>query len=170
MIHRAFRVTSPTVFLVLWELPATLHADADVDVTVDWAVRTAIQALLQQDVATFDAPIEVFAKDAVVRLTGVVPDFAARNRAVAIAQRIRGVRAVVDELELRPAIRSDDQIATDVSRALKSVLASGADALTVSVNDGVAELRGRVKTLRALHAATVRPSKPVRQACRTSLQ
>jgi hypothetical protein len=69
------------------------------DARLAFAVRTA----LVNDVEVGTAPIEVVATAGVVRLAGVVPSEAARERAVALAERVEGVVRVEADLAVRPA-------------------------------------------------------------------
>lgn len=60
------------------------------------------------------AQIGVIAKEGVVTLTGHLPVYSAKHTAEEVAKRVHGVRAVANEIEVRPAdaqVWDDEQIA-----------------------------------------------------------
>lgn len=91
--------------------------------------------------------IGVSVKDGVVALTGWVDSYIKRWAAERAAERVRGVRAVANEIEVRlpaTADRTDADIAAAARRALEwnSLVPSGNIRITVS--DGWVTLRGQV--------------------------
>ncbi|SCL41314.1 Osmotically-inducible protein OsmY, contains BON domain [Micromonospora pallida] len=92
--------------------------------------------------------IGVTVDDGVVTLTGQVGSYAERWAAERSAQRVRGVRAVADDLEVRltaDAERTDAEIALAVVRALEWDSYVPADQLDVTVANGWVMLRGQVE-------------------------
>jgi osmotically-inducible protein OsmY len=92
--------------------------------------------------------IGVIVKNGVVTLTGSVDSYAKRWAAEDAARRVRGVRAVANELEVRLGFsskRSDADIATAAANALKWDPFVPEDKLQVTVSDGWVTLRGEVE-------------------------
>lgn len=91
--------------------------------------------------------IGVAVKDGIVTLTGHVPSFMHKHNAQQAAERVRGVRAVAVELDVRLADqnkKSDDEIA---ERALRIIawMANAGDAVKVVVDGGWVTLSGAVE-------------------------
>lgn len=118
------------------------------------AVRTDDQ--IQRDVLdelTWDAQVRstdigVAVHDGVVTLTGQVDSAARRWAAVRAAQRIRGVRAVADDIEVipvGPVDITDGALAIAVSRALEWNSFVPAQRLDLTVANGWVMLRGEVE-------------------------
>jgi osmotically-inducible protein OsmY len=91
------------------------------------------------------AGIGVAVRDGVVTLTGDVddvPQYLATKRA---ALRVAGVRALVDDLWVRPArARPDAGLATSVREAIRWRAEVPSDAVQVAVRDGFVNLLGQV--------------------------
>lgn len=118
------------------------------------AARTDDQ--IQRDVLdelTWDAQVRstdigVAVHDGVVTLTGQVDSAARRWAAVRGAQRIRGVRAVADDIEVTPVGPvdiTDGALAIAVSRALEWNSFVPAQRLDLTVANGWVMLRGEVE-------------------------
>ena len=92
--------------------------------------------------------IGVSVKDGVVTLTGTVDGFSMKWAAERAALRVRGVKAVANELEVRlPAIneRTDVDLAEAAAQALALNVVIPDDAVKVSVSNGWITLRGDVE-------------------------
>ncbi|WP_433529732.1 BON domain-containing protein [Micromonospora sp. CA-263727] len=92
--------------------------------------------------------IGVTVHDGVVTLTGSVESAAHSWAAVRSAQRVRGVRAVADEIEVRslgPVGVTDEDLAIAASRALEWNSFVPAERLDLTVADGWVMLRGEVE-------------------------
>jgi osmotically-inducible protein OsmY len=92
--------------------------------------------------------IGVAVKDGVVTLTGTVDGFSKKWAAERAALRVRGVRAVANELEVRlPAVdeRTDVDLAEAAAQALALDVVIPDDAVKVSVSNGWVTLRGEVE-------------------------
>lgn len=92
------------------------------------------------------AGIGVQAENGVVTLTGEVPSYAQKLAAERAAWRVRGVKAVVQNVAVQPAGSgsSDEQIAARALDALRWNVTLPADALHVSVDHGWVTLAGSV--------------------------
>lgn len=99
---------------------------------------------LTHDPRILGSEISVEARDGVVTLTGVVDDLAAQTYAIAEAKKVRGVRGVIDEIDVVPLHRRDERIAEDVRRRLDNSVAVDASSLVVEAHDGVVTLSGEL--------------------------
>jgi osmotically-inducible protein OsmY len=94
------------------------------------------------------AHIGVAAKDGIVTLSGYVSSYAEKYAAERAAKRVYGVRAVVNEIEVKlpgSSQRSDEDIAAAAVAALKSHLSVPADKIKVTVSKGWVKLEGEVE-------------------------
>lgn len=113
----------------------------------DVALQQAVLDELAWDGHVLPNEIGVAVHDGIVTLTGSVGSYLARMAAQEATHRVRGVRAVVNELTVRlPAFaeRTDEDIARAVLNALTWDAAISADLLEVSVSDGWITLKGAV--------------------------
>ena len=91
--------------------------------------------------------IGVDVRDGVVALTGWVDSYTKRWAAEEAAHRVRGVKAVANEIEVRlpgAAERTDADIAAAAIEALRSDVFVPADKVDVTVSKGFVTLRGTV--------------------------
>jgi osmotically-inducible protein OsmY len=104
------------------------------------------------DELCWDAPLRpnqigVAVTDGVVTLTGPVDTFGKKSAAERAAQRVRGVRVVANDIEVRllgSAQRTDDQIAVLVTGALACDTAVPTENIEVTVSRGWVTLQGQV--------------------------
>ena len=93
------------------------------------------------------ADIGVSVEDGTVTLTGHVRTYAQKHEAERIAKRVKGVRAIAQEIEVRPAgshLTADDEIA---KRAVNSLMWNASvprDKVQVTVEEGYLTLSGTV--------------------------
>jgi osmotically-inducible protein OsmY len=88
--------------------------------------------------------IGVAVRKGVVTLTGTVPTFAEKFAAERAARRVAGVTALAEEITVTPKgihVRSDAEIATAISRALKAHVWVPND-VQATVENGIVALRG----------------------------
>ena len=88
------------------------------------------------------------ARDGIVNLTGWVDNYAKKWAAERAAHRVRGVRAVANDIEVRlptSAERTDTDIATAATRALEWDAFVPIENLDVTVSNGWVVLRGEVE-------------------------
>lgn len=112
------------------------------DKDITHAIETEL--LVAEDVPSH--LIDVSIQNGVVTLSGSVTSILARDRAVELAGMIKGVRSVVDQIDVAPIPRSDDEIRKDVKDALLFDPATESFDIEVSVLDGVVTLRGEVES------------------------
>src|SRR3989441_9113659 len=94
------------------------------------------------------ADIGVAAKDGVITLSGSVPSYGQKYEAVEAAKRDYGVKAVVDEIEVKlpgSSERTDTDIAEAAVRALKNNQSVPDDKIKVTVRQGWITLEGEVE-------------------------
>jgi len=117
-----------------------MKADAD--------IRRDMESKLKWDPSVDDKRIGVAVSNGVVTLTGDVPHYFARWAAEQTAKRVKGVRAIANDIDVNiPAsgTRSDTEIAEAVANALRwNVSLSGTEIKPPVVKDGWVSLSGQV--------------------------
>ena len=109
---------------------------------VDTRVRDQVVRELEWDAAVDASAIGVAAKDGTVTLTGYADTYVCKLAAERAAKRIRGVRAVANDIEVRPKVgRTDADIAQDVARALE-LRSTVPDNVQATVHHGHVTLTG----------------------------
>jgi osmotically-inducible protein OsmY len=110
----------------------------------DKLTRDAVLQQLDWDPAVDASAIGVTAQDGVVTLTGFIGSYAGKLAAERAAKRIRGVRAVANDIDVRPMLaRTDADIAADAVRAL-DLRETVPDNVQVVVHSGRITLTGKV--------------------------
>jgi len=129
--------------------PIGLHSDSDIDLWVQEALR------LDPRVRQSDR-IEVDAEHGIVRLSGTANNLLEKRYARLEAEKIAGVRGVIDEIALQPTDLTDDEIRAEIVRRLSGRPSLHIQGLEVGVADGTATLRGTARSLGELkHAELV---------------
>lgn len=146
-INFAFQPRRPRIriaLMVLWAvlMVGVIAASAtnikDVDITL------AVDTQLENDDGVPAHQIDVRTENGIVSLSGSVPHLLARERAGEIATMVKGVRSVINRIEIRPVLRTDEGIRTDVELALLADPATNFFGIKVGVRDGTVSLNGRV--------------------------
>ncbi len=88
--------------------------------------------------------VNVMVENGIVTLEGRVRTLRADERAVQIAESMRGTKSVIDRLEVEPPARTDREVQTDIEDALRADPVADAFDIGVSVHDGTATLSGVV--------------------------
>jgi osmotically-inducible protein OsmY len=110
----------------------------------DMQVRDAVMRQLESDPAVDTAGVGVTAKNGVVALTGFIDSYTGKLAAERAAKRVRGVRAVANDIDVRLRMeRSDPEIATDAASAL-ALRSALPDNLQAVVHNGHVTLTGKV--------------------------
>lgn len=95
----------------------------------------------------FPGELGLTVRDGIVTLTGFARNPRVKARAIAEAESTRGVKGVIDRIEVRPMIRlSDSRLARHVRRALTEDPGTPRLKVRVSVVDGRVTLRGVAAT------------------------
>lgn len=110
----------------------------------DADIARAVQHHLEEDTALRSERVEATVTDGICTLTGTVRSLLAKERAIRVAETLRGVRAVVDRVDVMPVVRTDEQLRNDVTSALKSDTVTRAHPVTVAASDGKVTLSGVV--------------------------
>lgn len=121
IMGKTWNALTLTALLLGWAGPPATAAESASPSKIkltDSGITTAVENDLLIDQMVSSHLIDVSTIDGVVTLSGSVDDFLSKERAVAIAKSIRGVKAVVDTLQVKSAPRTDAQIRADIDRAL----------------------------------------------------
>jgi osmotically-inducible protein OsmY len=111
----------------------------------DAHILRAVQRQLEWEPEVTSIDIGVSVTDGVVTLSGQVNTYAERMAAEKTVKRVQGVKALANELQVRPAgVRTDTEIAADVLRALEAHVNVPASNIKVTVRDGWVTLEGCV--------------------------
>ena len=130
--------------MVLWAvLMAGVFAASATDIK-DVDITLAVDTELENDDGVPAHQIDVRTENGIVSLSGSVPHLLARERAGEIATMVKGVRSVINRIEIRTVLRTDDGIRTDVELALLTDPATNFFGIKVGVRDGTVSLSGRV--------------------------
>jgi len=116
-------------------------------VKTDEEIKRDILAELKWDSRVGPNEIGVIVKDGVVTLTGWVDSFTKKWSAREAAERVGGVKAIADEIEVRlpsSAERTDADIAAAVRRALEWDAVVPVENIEVVVSKGFVTLKGEV--------------------------
>jgi osmotically-inducible protein OsmY len=114
----------------------------------DEQIQKDVLAELKWDARVQPNEIGVAVKDGVVTLTGWVDSYTKKWAAEEAAHRVRGVKAVANEIEVRlpsSSERTDGDIAAAAVRALEWDAFVSVDKLDVTVSKGWVTLRGEVE-------------------------
>jgi osmotically-inducible protein OsmY len=110
-------------------------------------LQTDVQQELRWEPLVDPRHIAVTAKDGAVTLSGYVPSFFAKTRAVAATEHVYGVKAVADELEVRiqkAYLRDDSDVAESIARILEWNAALASENIQAKVANGHVTLTGEV--------------------------
>ncbi len=135
------------------EVPRAALGDPELP---DASLRAAVQRRLQADGNVEPSALAIDVDDGVVTLSGTTKDLIAHDRLVEQVATVRGVRGVVDRVQVRPLSRTDQAIAADVRAALSAASALEGRELRVDVDEGFVTLEGEVlEQAEASHARTL---------------
>jgi osmotically-inducible protein OsmY len=113
----------------------------------DSALRDDVLHELEWEPSVDAAHIGVAVKDGIVTLTGTVTSYAEKFAAENAAKRVYGVRAVVNEIEVKlpgSSVRTDEDIARDCVNAIKANISIPDGKVKVTVSSGWVTLEGQV--------------------------
>jgi osmotically-inducible protein OsmY len=106
-----------------------------------------VQNAIKWEPSLHAAEIGVTVKDGVVTLTGTVDGYFKKNQAEDAAKNVAGVKAVVENIEVKyfnGYTKSDNEIATEVLKALSDSWSVPNDKLKVKVENGMVTLEGEL--------------------------
>jgi len=113
----------------------------------DSEIKKDIQAELKWDPKIKETEVGVIIKDGAVTLTGVVSNFSQKKAAKNVAKRIRGVRAIADDMEVElphQAAGSDKDIAERIAHIFEWNAHIPGDDIKAEVRNGCVTLSGKV--------------------------
>ncbi len=121
---------------------------------LDAEIERNVKDALYSDLRVISENIDVQVVSGKVYLRGTVPDETQKSLARAIADRIKGVREVINILDIMPMeTRTDADITADVVAALAADTMVDEDKIDVTTVDGVIYLRGTVNSYTERKAA-----------------
>lgn len=115
--------------------------------STDKTLQNDVQSELNWEPRVNAAHIGVSAHAGVVTLTGYVENYAEKNAAEKAAWRVKGVKGIAEELEVRlpnSIKRSDEQIAEAALSRMSWDVSIPNNSITVKVQDGYVTLTGEV--------------------------
>jgi len=115
---------------------------------LDSDIRADVEAELRYQPDMANADIAVSVKDSVVTLTGFSHSYLQKWEAERAAKRVKGVRAVANDIEVRlPSVdaRPDPEIAREAVQALSTALPISGEKFTVTVKGGWLTLEGEAE-------------------------
>ena len=110
-------------------------------------LRNAVIAELKWEPSVTAAHLGVTARDGVIALSGHVGSYAEKHAAEAAAARVKGVRAIAEEIEVQLPLhgaRSDEDIAAAAVHHMGWDVSIPRDAVAVKVERGWVTLTGKV--------------------------
>jgi len=113
----------------------------------DLSIKDDVEDELLWEPSIDAAEIGVAVKEGIVTLTGRVPSLAQKSAAARAADRVTGVKVVVNELEVGPPPadrRTDEEIARSVAITLASNTSVPPDRIKAQVSQGWVTLEGTV--------------------------
>ncbi len=119
-----------------------------IETRTDAQIQSDVLAELKWDARVMPNEIGVTVKDGVVTLTGWVDSYTKRWVAEEASHRVRGVKAVANDIEVRlssGAERNDTDIAAAAARALEWDAFVPVDKIDVTVSKGWVTLKGEVE-------------------------
>jgi hypothetical protein len=108
----------------------------------DKQLREAVLRQLGWEPEIQSQDISVNAKEGVATLTGFVHSYSEKVAAEKAAKSVYGVKAVANDIEVKPMTRTDPEIARDVLEAMKLDLRVPDDRIKAGIGDGFITLEG----------------------------
>ena len=110
----------------------------------DGDIKKFIDRYLAIETTVVPGSIDIDVKDGIVMLSGSVSNLLQRNQVKRVTGSVVGVRSVVDNIRVEPAVRDDKAIARDVLAILPPLPPDRKAVIGVNVKNGVVTLNGRV--------------------------
>ncbi len=133
--------------LFLFTIGIANPAFAEVKNPTDKELTNAVEFQLKNSPAVDANYIDVETDDRIVTLSGTVPHLLTKEKADEIAQNIEGVEAVIDQTEVKPIERPDEEIKESVKKSIQRDPALDLEEVVqVRVIDGKVVLVGMVQS------------------------
>ncbi len=141
------------LILLILSLPIVLLANETLTFN-DQDIADAIKDQYFIDYVIDEDLIEIKVINGTVKLTGKANNILAKERATDIANMVKGVRWVHNNIQIEPPLElSDSKILENVKDSMKNDPATGSYDISISINDNLVTLDGQVQ------------SKPQKQLC-----
>jgi osmotically-inducible protein OsmY len=112
----------------------------------DDQIREDVSNELKFDPKIASSDIALAVNDGVVTLSGFVSSYWEKDAAEKAAKRVYGVKAVANDLQIRPVEkRTDPEIARDIVAELQTHVSIPSDRIKASVKNGLVTLEGAVE-------------------------
>ena len=111
----------------------------------DTQIRTMVATQIDWEPEITSRDVSIAVHDGVVTLTGFVHNYYEKLAAERAAKSVYGVKGVANDVEVRPGVRTDPEIARDAVHALDVNVTLPKDRITVTVKDGYVTLDGNVE-------------------------
>ena len=121
-----------------------LKAETKEKQITDSGITSVVEKGLKQEKGVAPDDVDVSTSQGIVTLSGSLDNLLAKERAVRIAESIRGVRGVIDQTTVTPVSRSDEDVNKDIAAALKQDPATESYQVAAFVQNAVATLTGSV--------------------------
>jgi osmotically-inducible protein OsmY len=108
----------------------------------DADIAQAIERHFQDEALLRSKQVKVAVTQGIATISGTVDNLLAKERALHVAETIKGVRSVIDQVAVTPSARTDQQIKSDVVRALHDDVATRPYPIGITVTDGKVNLSG----------------------------
>lgn len=110
-------------------------------------IAQAVERKLRADGVISIDHMNMMVREGVVTFKGTVNTLLAKERAARLAETVKGVRAVVNQLQVQPFIPyTDSEVKQRVMEELKSNSAINPEMIQVAVKEGVVTLNGHVES------------------------
>ena len=110
----------------------------------DRRLRDAVLREIDWEPEVKSPDISVGVKDGLVTLTGFVHTYIEKVAAEKAAKSVYGAKAIANDIEVKPGMRTDPEIARDVIHAMKLDSRVPDDGIRVAVQNGLVTLDGAV--------------------------
>ncbi|MBD3411029.1 MAG: BON domain-containing protein [Ignavibacteriales bacterium] len=144
--NRLSKTTALLTAAATFVLFAVASAAPTDDALTDAEITRAVYENLEVNEVVSAHLIDVEVIDGVATLDGTVEHLLAKSYAAQIASSVRGVRSVVNLIEVVPIEKSDAAVKARIETALMYNAAIDADGISVAVVNGVVKLEGEVKS------------------------
>ena len=119
----------------------------------DKDITSAVEERFLFDKAVPWSFIDIKTNEGVVTLSGTVDNLLAKERATKIAESVKGVRSVVNTVNVQTIARTDEEIRKDVENALLMDPAADSYEIKTAVTGGVVNLSGTVQSFQEQNLA-----------------
>lgn len=134
-------VAAFVIQIALWLSAASSPANADNVLPPEEIVR-AVEIQLYVDEGIESHPFEVSIADGIVTLSGTVDNLLAKERATRQAQRVKGVRGVINRIKVKPPPVPDSELESAIASALREDPAVDRYEIAVDATNGAVTLTG----------------------------